>query len=185
MNSSQIPQLSQKVDNLICYQLRAGKSTFIPALFLSIDSTEEELDFDDLTDVFSHFGDIIQLEIFSTTAIVLFSNYFDAKCALDFLSNSSNYVSPLKGFYIRWYTIEDESVLTKGMHDKFENLNLQRVINEEQYLKSNFRESPQVVKLATDVHYQYLYYGDWTLSRNGRQELSTILEKQRKGLVAA
>jgi hypothetical protein len=199
-----INQTEKKVDQQMFLQIecliKQQYQVFVPALVFEYRPSMGTIrefsgwDYEDLSEFFSHFGEIDLLEIYGKVSIVLFKTFIDAYTSREFLQNSSNFKDSEKdNFTIRWYGQEDELFISELMKSKFrryspsqivENINTSMIANNfgnynnysnyhqnyNNYYNSNTNEY-----LTTNFNGQYNYYSSMTLNPKARDEFNNVL----------
>jgi hypothetical protein len=189
-----------QIESLIQQQYQV----FVPALVFEYRPTLTTIrefsgwDYEDLSEFFSHFGDIDLLEIYGKVAVVLFKTFIDAYTSREFLQNSSNFKdSEKENFLIRWYCQEDEHYISELMKSKLrrhspsqiiENINTSMVANNQIGLNNNFSNFDSYSQnynnyyngnaneyLSTNFNGQYNYYSSMALNPKAREEFNNVL----------
>ncbi len=206
-----ITQSDKKVDDHMFMQIecliKQQYQVFVPALVFEYKPTDNNIrefsgwDYEDLSEFFSHFGEMDLLEIYGKVAIVLFRTFIDAYTSREFLQNSSNFKDSEKdNFTIRWYGQDDEQYISEAMKSKYkkytagqivENINSSIVSN---YLiggSNNFNSFNTLSNysqnynnyynggtneyLGTNFNGQYNYYASMCLNPKARDEFNKVL----------
>jgi hypothetical protein len=190
-------QMSQQIESLIQRQY----NVFVPALVFEYRPTQSirefsGWDYEDLSEFFSHFGDIELLEIYGKLSIVVFKTFLDAYSCKEFLQNTSNFKDSEKdNFIIRWFTQEDESYSSEIMRNKlkkyspnqiFDYINSSHSWNSNQNYNNqmnygnyynNYNNNPNISNefFPISLNSQYNYYATMSLSPNAKTELNSVI----------
>jgi hypothetical protein len=175
---------------------------FVPALVFEYKPTLGTVrefsgwDYEDLSEFFSHFGEMDLLEIYGKVAIVLFKTFIDAYTSREFLQNSSNFKDSEKdNFTIRWYGQDDEHYISELMKAKLrrytssqtvENINTSMMSNGQMGLNNNnynaytqnynnYYNGNTSEYLSTNFNGQYNYYSSMSLNPKAREEFNGVL----------
>jgi hypothetical protein len=191
-------QMSQQIENLIQKQY----NVFVPALVFEYRPTHNirefcGWDYEDLSEFFSHFGDIELLEIYGKLSIVVFKKFLDAYSCKEFLQNTSNFKESEKdNFIIRWFTQEDEGHSSDIMRNKLKkytpnqiveyinssnswnnNSNYNNQMNYGNYYNNynNNNTSTTNEMFPASLNSQYNYYSTMALSPNAKAEFNSVI----------
>jgi hypothetical protein len=191
-------QMSEQIESLIQKQY----NVFVPALVFEYRPTHNirefcGWDFEDLTDFFSHFGEIELLEIYGKLSIVVFKTFLDAYSCKEFLQNTSNFKDSEKdNFIIRWFSQDDEGLSSEIMRNKLRkhkpyqvlekdspqnkwnnNPGYNNQINYGNYYNNYNNTNSKIANelFPIDFNNQYKFYSSMSLSPIANGELSSIL----------
>lgn len=190
-------QMSQQIESLIQRQY----NVFVPALVFEYRPTHSirefsGWDYEDLSEFFSHFGEIELLEIFGKLSFVVFKTFLDAYSCKEFLQNTSNFKDSEKdNFIIRWFTQEDEPYSSEIMRNKLKKYSPNQIfdyINSSQNWNSNqtynnqmnygnyynnYNNNPNISNefFPISLNSQYNYYATMSLSPNAKTELTSVI----------
>lgn len=190
-------QMSQQIESLIQRQY----NVFVPALVFEYRPTQgirefSGWDYEDLSEFFSHFGEIELLEIYGKLSIVVFKTFLDAYSCKEFLQNTSNFKDSEKdNFIIRWFTQEDEAYSSEIMRNKlkkyspnqiFDYINSSHSWNSNQNYNNqmnygnyynNYNNNPNISNefFPISLNSQYNYYATMSLSPNAKTELNSVI----------
>lgn len=190
-------RVDQQMHNQIETIIQQQYQVFVPALVFEYKPSMSlrefsGWDYEDLSEFFSHFGELDLLEIYGKVAIVLFKNFIDAYTSREFLQNSSNFKdSEKENFTIRWYGQEDELYISELMKSKLkryspsqtvENINTSMLSNSGFNHMSNYSQNFNPYYngntneyLSTNFNGQYNYYSSMTLNPKAREEFNSVL----------
>lgn len=190
--------MSQQIESLIQKQY----NVFVPALIFEYRPTNNirefcGWDFEDLSEFFSHFGDIEILEIYGKLSIVVFKKFLDAYSCKEFLQNTSNFKDTEKdNFIIRWFTQEDEGYSSEILRTKLKkytpnqivdyinsshtwnnNSNFNNQMNFGNYYNNynNNNTAMHNEMFPVSLNSQYNYYSTMTLSPNAKSEFNSVI----------
>jgi hypothetical protein len=191
-------QTSQQIEALIQKQY----NVFVPALIFEYRPTHNirefcGWDFEDLSEFFSHFGEIELLEIYGKLSIVVFNKFLDAYSCKEFLQNSTNFKDSEKdNFIIRWFTQEDEGYSSEIMKNKLKkytpnqivdyinsshtwnnNSNYGSQMNYGNYYNNYNNNNPAMPNeiFPVSLNSQYNYYSTMSLSPNAKAEFNSVI----------
>lgn len=189
-------QMSQQIESLIQKQY----NVFVPALVFEYRPTHNirefsGWDFEDLSEFFSHFGEIELLEIYGKLSIVVFKTFLDAYSCKEFLQNSSNFKDTEKdNFVIRWFTQEDEGFSSEIMRNKMKkytpnqivdyinsshsgnnNSNYSNQMNYGNYYNHYNNQNAPNELFPVSLNSQYNYYGTMSLGPSAKAEFTSVL----------
>lgn len=138
---------------------------------------------------FSHFGEVDLLEIHDNVAIILFKSYFEAYTAREFLLNRNNWKESEKNYFAaRWYTIDDEKIISESLRNKMKSFTFSQIVENSNFSNiystnsnNNYYNSfENLDSMSTDLKQRYNYYSAWTLTPGARQEFQNILVNNNK-----
>jgi hypothetical protein len=190
-------QMSEQIETLIQRQY----NVFVPALVFEYKPTHNIREFsgwdsEDLSEFFSHFGEIELLEIYGKLSIVVFKTFLDAYSCKEFLQNSSNFKDSEKdNFVIRWFTQEDEGFSSEIIRNKMKkykpnqimelinspnswnnNTNYNNQMNYGNYYNQyNNNQNMSIDPFPVSLNKQYNYYGTMCLSPSAKGEFTSVL----------
>jgi hypothetical protein len=190
-------QMSQQIESLIQKQY----NVFVPALVFEYRPAQNirefsGWDYEDLSEFFSHFGEIELLEIYGKLSIVVFKTFLDAYSCKEFLQNTSNFKDSEKdNFIIRWFTQEDEAYSSEIIRNKLKKYTPNQIVdcinsshswntnqtynNQMNYgnYYNNYNNNPNMSNefFPISLNSQYNYYATMSLSPNAKTEFNTVI----------
>ncbi len=171
----------------------------VPGIYLEYKEDNQTkistLDYEDLYNFLSNFGDVKYLEIEKNIAIVIYNSFKDAYSFI-YYSN----INPLKNIIIRWYKQEDEKIIKEILKKKIKKLTFGEIVDNinnsmlhnynvnnkidniiKNYEKPNLHlKDNDIENISSNSIGQYSYYSHFSISPQSIKELNKLIIQNSK-----
>ena len=171
----------------------------VPGIYLECKEDNQKkistLDYEDLYNFLSNFGNIKYLETAKNIALVIYNSFKDA---YSFIYYSNN--NPLKNIIIRWYKQEDETIIKEILKKKIKKLTFGEIVDNinnsmlhnynvhnqidniiKNYEKPNLHlKDNDIENISSNSICQYSYYSHFSLSPQSIKELNKLIIQNSK-----
>ena len=171
----------------------------VPGIYLEYKEDNQKkistLDYEDLYNFLSNFGNIKYLETAKNIALVIYNSFKDA---YSFIFYSNN--NPLKNIIIRWYKQEDQTIIKEILKKKIKKLTFGEIVDNinnsmlhnynvhnqidniiKNYEKPNLHlKDNDIENVSSNSIGQYSYYSHFSLSPQSIKELNKLIIQNSK-----